>query len=341
MGSVNDVFSALESLGFENNGNICYGTWKGYAVSLNRYVSKLYYVHVAVRLDKPSGTLRKALRQATNVPGLKIGGVERVLKNEVVFSISFNKADDLLARFTERMDAYTAALRENGVAPADTCAVSGREHPESLCLIASRDSVSYQPVCAAAVKNQNYQTQEQVESNENSGNYITGFIGALLGMLVGLIPNLLTIIYMERIYSLLFMLVPLAAMFGYKLFRGKMNAASIVIVILLSLVGVLLIPYLEIVFYLVRDEGIALGEALSFTAKYLTDPANLSDPEVAADLRRELLQLLLFMGLGIFASWRIIKSKTNSSVMANSQAQLSSLRPNPAYAEFDPAGQAE
>lgn len=335
MATDNEVFSALASKGFENNGAFCYGTWNGYAVSLNRYVSKLYYIHVAVRLDKATGALRKALRRATKVPGLNIGGVERVMKNEVMFSISFAKADDLLARFAERMDAYTAALRENGIMPADTCAVSGRAHPESLCLVAANNSVSYQPVCAAVVKDQNYQAQERVEANENSGNYVTGFIGALLGMIVGLIPNLLTIIYMEHIYSLLFMLVPLAAMFGYKLFRGKMNTVSIVIVILLSLVGVVLIPYLEIVFYLVRDYSVPFGDALKLTAEAFTDAETLSD------LSGEFLQLLLFMGLGIFASWRIMQSKTNNSVMANSNAQLSSLRPNPAYAAFDSAQQGE
>ncbi len=35
MSNVNDVFSALSTLGFENNGAYCYGTWKGYAVSLH------------------------------------------------------------------------------------------------------------------------------------------------------------------------------------------------------------------------------------------------------------------------------------------------------------------
>ena len=342
MASTGEIYSALTPLGFENTGNICYGTWKGYAIALHLQQYKIYYTHVATRVERPSSALRKAIRRAIKGHGLRMlgGDMGRGMKREIIFSHSFPKNADPAAYYAQQLDLIVSTLRENGISPADTCDISGSAHPDSLCLIAKSLTVSYQPVCAAVVKNENHQAQEQVERNELSGNYVTGFIGALLGMLVGLIPNLLTIIYAESIYAILFALVPICAMFGYKLFRGKMNTASIVIGIVLSLIGVLLIPYLETVFYLVRDEGFALGEALSLTARFFTDPANLSDPEISGPLGKELLQLVLFMALGIFVSWRLMRSKTNSSVMAESEAQLASLRPNPAYST-DPTAQDE
>lgn len=329
MSNVNDVFSALSTLGFENNGAYCYGTWKGYAVSLHQFAAKIYYVYVAVQQEKYPLSLQKALRRAVKEKGRPMEGAERFLKRTVVFSASFSKTDDIAGRFAERMDVITAALRDNGVAPADTCAVSGSSHPDSLCLIASGGAVSYQPVCAAAVRNQNDQTREQVEDNEVSGNYALGIIGALLGMLVGLVPNLLTIIFVERIYGILFALVPVAAMFGYKLFKGRMSRASVVIVIVLSLLGVVLIPYAELAFYLIRDYHLPFGEGLSVAFQLMADPGNW------ADLRGEFLQLLLFMALGIFVSFRFLRGKTNSSIVANSDAMLDSLRPNPNGPYFD------
>ena len=331
MASENEIFDALQPLGFETCGEFCFGTWRGYAVALQKFTSRICYVHVAVRVDRPASFLRR-LRRATKVRGLKVGGTERAMKNEVLFSISFAKAEDVAALFSERMDVFIDALRENGIGPADTCALTGRTEPDSLCLTEANGPVSYQPVCGAAVREKNYQTQEQVRSNELSGNYALGFVGAVLGMLVGLIPNLLTIIFLEQIYGILFFLVPLAAMFGYKTFRGRMNAASVVIVILVSLLGVILIPYLEIVFYLVRDYKAPFGDALKLTAGVLFTRDSLSE------LRGQLLQLLLFMVLGILASLRLLKKGTNRSVISSSELQLASLRPNPNRIGDDSAG---
>ncbi|MBR6430706.1 MAG: hypothetical protein IKS27_05795 [Oscillospiraceae bacterium] len=331
MASGNEIFDALQPLGFETCGEFCFGTWRGYAVALQKFTSRICYVHVAVRVDRPASFLRR-LRRATKVRGLKVGGTERAMKNEVLFSISFAKAEDIAALFSERMDVFIDALRENGIDPADTCALTGRTEPDSLCLTESNGSVSYQPVCAAAVREQTYQAQEQVRSNELSGNYVLGLVGAVLGMLVGLIPNLLTILFLEQIFGILFFLVPVAAMFGYKTLRGKMNAASVVIVILVSLLGVILIPYLEIVFYLVRDYKIAIGDALRATGGVLFTRETLSE------LRPRLLLLLLFMVLGILASLRLLKKGTNRSVISSSEIQLASLRPNPYRIGADSAG---
>ena len=116
-------------------------------------------------------------------------------------------------------------------------------------------------------------------------------------------------------------------MFGYKLFRGKMTGASIVIVILLSLLAVPLIPVLELVFYLVKERGFALGQAFSAIDLILRQPG------VMGQLGGELVKLLAFMGLGIWVAWRFMSNQTNRSSLQNSEAQLASLRPNPAFSQ--------
>ena len=324
MASGEEILSALARLGFDNTGIYYYGVWKEYAVTLRRITAKSFFADLAVRLDKIPTGLRKALAAAVKEKGLKIGGAEAITKTSISFSFSFGKNDEAEARLTERLDTMVAALRENGIAPADTCALSGAADPDSLCLVPRGSLYSFQPVNAALIRQQSTQTREQAQENEVNGSYATGIVGAVLGMLVGLIPNLLTIVFTERIYGLLFALVPICAMFGYKLFKGKMGKASIAIVIVLSLLGVVLIPYLELVYYLVKDSGFPLGQAFDIARLYMTEP------EFLGALKGDLLQLLLFMVIGIAFAWRYMSSQTNSSTVQSAEAQLSTLRPNPA-----------
>ncbi len=282
---------------------------------------------LAVRLPKIPAGLKKTLGRAVNEPGLRIGGIEMVKKNVIISSLSFAKADNPANHFAAWMDKLTAVLRENGIGPADTCALTGASRPDSLCLVTIDGVCCYQPVCAAAVRDKGTQMRAKIEDNETNGSYALGLVGALLGMLLGVILNVLGIVFTERIYALLFALVPLAAMFGYKLFKGKMSKGSIVIVILLCLLGVLLIPLFEIVVYLMRDSGASLGEALNWATFYMLDPDFLSE------ISGELLKLLLFMALGVFIAWRYMSSSTNSSMASGAAAQLATLRPNPRYAQ--------
>lgn len=326
-----DVLSAISQLGFESLGNVFFGTWQGYAITLRKLSAKIFYLDAAVRLDKVPKGLRKELARAVKEKGLKIGGTEAITKQRVSFSVSFKGKDEALPRLRERLDAVTAALRDNGVTPAGTCAVSGAARPDSLCLVNIRGALSYQPVNAAAIREQGNRTREKAEANETNGSYLLGIVGAVLGALVGLIPNLLLLLLTETLYSLVFALVPICAMYGYKLFRGKMNNAAIVVVIVVSLIAVPLIPYLEIVVYLVQEYGVTLSQAISAATVAMTDG------EFLAEIAGELVQLVMFMALGIWVAWRFMSNQTNSSAVQNSEAQLASLRPNPAHQQMDDA----
>ncbi|MBR6115778.1 MAG: hypothetical protein IKQ10_11490 [Oscillospiraceae bacterium] len=79
----NEIFSALEPLGFTAVNNICCGVWKDYAVSLRPLTGRTFYVDTAVRLPSVPAGLRRTLGRALKEPGLKIGGVEAVRKNVI------------------------------------------------------------------------------------------------------------------------------------------------------------------------------------------------------------------------------------------------------------------
>ena len=318
-----EIVSALTSSGFEANGMVYFGTWRDYAVSLRSISGKTYYADFAVRLEKVPFSLRRSLSKAVRVPGLKLGGLERITNQVVTFSLSLDPKGDVTAQFRQRMDQLATALRDNGVFPADTCILTGAPMPDSLCLASVGGLVCYQPVTAAALRDQSRQVREQAEDNRENGSYLTGLVGALLGMLVGLIPNLLSIMALERIYGLLFALVPMAAMFGYKLLKGKMSKAALWIVIGMSLLGVILIPLFELAYYMMHEYGNSLGFVIATILNALEDGTFFSA------LGAEYLQLLLFMGIGILIAWRYIFGQLSSSAVNAAQTQIDTLRPNP------------
>ena len=322
----NELFSALQQYGFKPvNDSFCVGTWRNYAVALQKFGGKLYYAYLAVRFDQVPKGLKKTLNNEIRQPGLKLGGVERVMKNFIHMSLSFPKSMDPTVFFAERMDAITGALGRNGVAPANSCAVTGAASPDSLCLIMDPNCFGYQPVCGSAVRQSGYEAQAKVEDNENNGSYLTGLLGAVLGMLVGVGVNLLTMVFLKHYYVALFALVPIAAMVGYKLFKGRTDKISIVIIIVLSVIAVPLMEFLFLAIDLSREYDAPLGECMKLVKELFFEP------EVTKETVPEMLKMLLFMALGVGISWGFISKRLNSTQVRSSKLQLDSMQPNPLY----------
>ena len=330
MATENELSQALSSLGFLQAKNFYCGSWRGYAVMLWKYAGKNWFASYAVRLQKLGG-VRKDVKKAVKELGGKPGNVQNCTATRAMFIVPLKGEESVHQSLRNNLDLYAAALQKAGIAPADTCAVSGMSAPDSLCLVQAKDGLSYQPVMASAVRQNNAQIQQITEENETNGSVVSGIVGAVVGMLVGVLINLLSIVFLDRVFALLFAVVPLASMFGYKLFKGKMNKAAIAVVLVLCLVAVLLVPYLEGVYYLVHDYGISLGEALPACVQIYVQ--NFSE------FLQEIGQLLLFMALGVFIAWRYLSGQINSNQVKYAQTMLETLRPNPNHQpQYAPSG---
>ena len=319
----NPIFAKLAPLGFTPvDQNNCVGTWKNYAVTLRRVNFAAYYVLLAIRIPAASKELKRSLKVAVKTNVGKKAAIANVQPNFVQGQINFGREDEAAA-LSVFLDTVTAVLRENGVGPANTCAVTGAANPDSLCLLDRPGFPGFQPVCATAVRQEGYAAQARVEENENNGSYLTGAIGALLGMLVGVGVNLLTLVFLHRFYVILFALVPVAAMFGYKLFKGKTDKISIVIVIVLSVIAVPLMEFLTLVFDVMREYSAPFGEVLSWASEAFFAP------EFTKQTIPEMLKMLLFMALGVFVAWSFMAKQTNSVQARGAQILLDTMRPNP------------
>ncbi len=314
------LFPVLAPLGFETVGAACCGTWRGYAVTVRGLQYSLFQLGFAVRVDKKNTVLNKTLKTALKAQlGKVFGGVVNQ-GNSLLFNLRFDEKSNLAEQFRVYAEAICQALAQNGVGPACTCAVCQGASPESLCLIDV-----FQPVHASCVQQKVVDAKDAAAENQQNGSYLTGTLGALLGALVGTIPTILLLLLSDTISAFLFALVPLAAMFGYRLFKGKSDTVSIVIIVIISILSVGFIALACIIWEIMDMFGCNLFQAFSLIGYML-------DWNDFFDILGSFWKGFLFMGLGIFISWSYL-SKTNSTQTQNAEAQLSTLRPNPAFAQ--------
>ena len=322
--------AVLSSYGFKQSGQISYGSWNNYAAAVYKYLVNTCYVSLAVRLDKIPSDAKKSIRQTLKQAGKKYR-LARLDKQTALFTAAFGKKDDLAQELPACLNLLTGALRAAGIGPADTCFKSGQPYPDSLCLVAIGQFASCQPVRAAALREESAKVQQKTEENENNGSYLFGLIGAILGMLVGVAVNVLMIAATEKIYALLFALIPFAAMFGYKLFKGKLTKASLGIIVVLCLIALVLMPFVQTVIGVqqtVKKEfgrTLPLGDAIDVARKVVAQKGFLK--EISGDL----VKYVIFMALGLLIAWNYIRRQTNVAQLGAEKALLDTLCPNPMY----------
>lgn len=312
------LYSALMPLGFSTVGNVCCGVWGGYAVSIVSTQMSVFQVSFAVRADKKDNALRTAVHQALRERvGKSVSGTLNAGDNFTI-TLRLNGKEAPLDQFSRAADGIAAVLREKGLSPAQTCACCGRGGAESLCMV-----TTFQPVHATCMEQKLQSVKTEVENNQANGSYLTGALGALLGALVGSIPTIVMLLATDRIYALLFALVPLAAMYGYRLLKGKNDKVSIVIVIVISILSVVFMVFILSVILLMQEYRASLGDALDYMFNYL----DFSD---FMEIVGSFWQGFLFMLLGIAGSWGYL-NKTGKSQVADAELLMKTLRPNPMY----------
>ncbi len=221
-------------------------------------------------------------------------------------------------------------LRGLGFAVPDACPLCGG----TGCDCAVPRGAAYVPAHRACLEGSVRGAQAKAE--KNAGSYVLGALGALLGAVVGILPSLFTIIALHKIYVLLFMLIPLASCAGYRLCKGKMNYAALVLAIVFSLLGVYLLNFTVQLYYAAEEYGLSIRDVLPKV------PSLLGDPEVWAEISGsgDFLKCLVFAALGIVLTWGQI-SRTNRTDVKDAQGVLASAvpygRPQAPDAAYDPA----
>lgn len=296
-----------ESLGLACVGATVAGTWNGYPFMATLRPGQLNVLSVSFSYlrgptAKPLKQLRKALPRGC---ALSWG------QNRVMMVVSA-RDEQLAGLFRAGMDLVTGELRACGTTLSDACPLCRQKGCDGYAIVGG----GYVPVHQHCCQSRSGDTVARAALNNLNGNYLTGWIGALLGAVVGLIPTLLLAWFANLISAWLCALVPLGAYYGYKLLRGKMDRMATVATVIASLLQVFVLEQALNYLYIVRYMG--LWPSVSAAVRYYFEINEIGDMVVG------MIQPLIFIVLGIVIVGGIIK-RTNQNDTVDAGAMLGSL----------------
>lgn len=129
---------------------------------------------------------------------------------------------------------------------------------------------------------------------QNTNRLPLSILLAVVGGLVGLIPNFISIFFFDTLLGLLYALIPLGAYFGYVLGKAERNKYTLILICIISFalaIGVFLLYY-----------GLILN-ALNLTFADL-----FADTEAKNGFLSDLGLSALFTVFGLYISWRVISN---------------------------------
>jgi hypothetical protein len=219
-------------------------------------------------------------------------------------------------RLPAAMDAVTEILAAEGFTLPETCPLCrDRDRPCDALALAGG---GYVPVHQDCCRTRASQGTIRAERNDLNGSYLTGFLGALLLGLAACIPSVLSVWFLDRIFALLYALIPLGAYFGYRLFQGKLNRAALPIVIGVSILALFAME--QVLFYIIIVNAYGVYPSILDTVRFYFDVMT------PADIAHDMSESFLFLLLGLWITFRVIR-RTNRSELRDADVLLESMAP--------------
>lgn len=312
-----EVNALFDELGFRSNENSYYGVIGQWAITANMYGAN--QIGLLFAADNPTDkTAVKKLGESTRGWG-SFGGT--TAGGQIHFTIYLKK---YTGTPREGIFATISAIENAGFTPVQKCPYCKQSGCNTAAFYHAAKVSGFRPVHHACLSEAVNKAEDKVEKTVQNGSYILGIIGAVLGMLIGTLPNLLTIIVAEKEYAVFFALIPICAYFGYKLFRGKMNKSALIVTIIMAILGVYMLGFESAVYFGIKEYGIDKSDAIKlfFTMA--------SMPENWIDLTKNMLIEFVFAALGVFLAWRIIKRNPKGDA-EDAKVCLSSALPYPQF----------
>lgn len=297
------IGSGLKKLVNENGmkaaKGVAYGSLRGYAATLSEGSG---YKRIVLTTKFPDPEKKKN----NLLDKLSGRNIQRELRvRSLTFSpneieIVFNDTVGTMKKIREFIDWFWPLLDEAGATKWDVCTECGTSVTGGTWKLI--DGVAYYLHQSCAEKVLRDIGEEELSRKEaDSGNYLTGTIGAFLGAGVGSILWAV-VLYMGYLASIVGLAIGFLAEKGYNLLKGKQGKAKVFILILAIIFGVLAGNFLSDVITLAGM--ISGGELPGFG--YVDIPALivvllLGEPEYMRGTISNIVVGLLFAALGVFS----------------------------------------
>ena len=290
--------------GMRVSGGVAYGSLLGFATTLCEG-SGWKRIDIATRFADMEQ--QKALEAALYAVDTKRQyRVQRLTINNRNINVLFHDTIGTMKKIEAFIAWFYPLLEQYGAQKADICAECGTQIISGSWYMIDGIAYHMHDACAERVA-QALSAEAQQRRDEDTGSYVKGFFGALIGAMLGS-AVWAVVLYLGYVASLVGLLIGWLAEKGYTLLKGKQGKGKLAILIVVIILGVLVGTILPDVVLLAQMIG--AGELPGFT--YGDIPALIGmvmaeDAEYLSGTLGNAGMGLLFAALGVFALLRKTK----------------------------------
>ena len=279
-----------------------FGNYKGYDLLISEFnQGYISYPMITFRFENKVNQYQfKKVKEHTKKLGalqLDNSGYGLIL---VCGSLSGKVKEQKLEEVINRLDSFIDALKQNELVNLHSCVICRQQKEEELeNHIVNDRLILCHGSCFEEYKNYHL---SKIRANEgNTKNYPKSIVFAALMGIVGYLPFLLILLFSGYMVGILYMLIPIAAFWGYKKGNAPLNKKATLIIIAVSAVVMLLGVYGFLNLYyetyklLAEEAGELIVTFNEFVVQCLGDIA----------------YCIIFGALGIFWSYRTITKDNN------------------------------
>lgn len=222
--------------------------------------------------------------------------------------------DKILNNYYEAAQILENAFRQVNAQPLDKCPICNQSGCDSAALYKNL----YNTVHHGCMEQKCAQENDSLRSNAINGNYLSGMLGGFLGAVLSVLLCSVAIITVETMFTALYMLIPFAIYYGYKMLNGRMDKFVTIYTLVLSLIAAAACNYIPVIYILASNVG--QGVPFSWVLRYAFSA------EIFKLILEDLVFSYLFIIIGIVSTWRLI-NKTGISYIEDNHRILETMKP--------------
>lgn len=305
------VGSGLKKLAATHNMRIdrgvAYGSMFGYATTLSEG-SGYKRIHITTTFIEPAN--QQSLQTAVGTKNLnKEFRVQEINFFDNYIDIIFFDNPGTMKKITSFIDYFYPLLDAHEATKANICTECGCEIESGQWKLVNGAAFYLHSGCAQKVELV-IAHAEETRRNEDTGSYISGFLGALLGAAFGAVLWAI-VLYLGYVAAIVGFLIGWLAEKAYNLLHGKQGKGKIVILLIAVVFGVALGTALGETFLLTNMINSGELAGFTFSDMPLLLLILLADSEYMSIVAGNIVIGLLFAALGVFSL--IIKTKNEIS----------------------------